>query len=94
MGQKGNWARRMVDGAQLYGEPVPGQTIIEIAGDRRVLVERHEGVVEYGNQKIRVKAKYGIICITGCQLQLKQMSREQLIVTGQIESVQIQRRCC
>lgn len=94
MGQKGNWIQRIADGTQLYGESVPGQTIIEIAGDRRILVEQHEGVVEYGIQRIRIKAKYGIICITGCQLQLKQMSREQLIVTGQIESVQIQRRCC
>ncbi len=93
MEQKGHWVQRIADGSQLYGESLPGQTIIEIAGDSRVLVERHEGVVEYGTQRIRIRAKYGVICILGCRLQLKQMTKQQLIVSGQIDSVQIQRRC-
>lgn len=93
MERRDHWAQRIADGSQLYSETLPGQTIIEIAGDRRVLVERHDGVVEYGTQRIRIRAKFGIICILGCNLQLKHMTRQQMIVSGQIDSVQIQRRC-
>ena len=93
MERRDHWVQRIADGSQLFSETMPGQTIIEIAGDRRVLVERHEGVVEYGPQRIRIRAKYGMICILGCDLLLKHMTRQQLIVSGQIESVQILRRC-
>ena len=93
MGQKRKWVQKIADGTRLYGEALPGQTIIEIADDRRVLVERHSGVVEYGINRICIRAKYGMICVTGSRLELTQMSREQLVISGQIESVQIQRGC-
>ena len=92
MERKEHWVQRLADGSQLYGESMPGQTIIEIVDDRRVLIERHEGVVEYGTQRIQVLAKYGAICIMGCGLQLKHMTKQQMIVCGQIDSVQILRR--
>lgn len=93
MTKKGHWVQRIADGADLYGEPLPGIPIVEIAGDRRVLIERHRGVIEYGEQRIRVRVSYGIICITGSCLELTQMTKQQLIVSGQIDCVQLQRRC-
>ena len=41
---------RMADAADLPDEPIPGQPLVEIAGERRVLIERHSGVTEYGRQ--------------------------------------------
>ena len=93
MAQYRNLGQRLVDHSQLQGESLPGVPIVELAGDRRVLIERHDGVVEYGTEQIRVRVKYGIICVLGCDLQLKQMTKQQLIVSGQINSIQILRRC-
>ena len=46
------------------------QTIVEIAGDRRILIENHLGVVTYGQEKVIVKVKYGAVSICGCSLEL------------------------
>lgn len=88
------FVQRLADGADLHTEPLPGIPIVEVAGDRRVLIERHKGVTEYGPQQIRVRLDFGSVCICGTGLQLARMTRQQLVVTGWIDSVQLQRRCC
>lgn len=91
MAQKANWIQRIADGSQVCGESLPYVPIVELAGDKRVLIERHNGVVEYDTERIKVLVKYGTVCVQGGGLQLKQMTKEQLVVTGRIDSVQIQR---
>ena len=44
----GNWMERMVERADLPGEALPGQPLVELLGERRVLIEHHGGVTEYG----------------------------------------------
>ena len=80
--------QRLADGADLSAEPLPGQPIVEIAGDRRVLIENHFGVKEYSREKIGVKVKYGL----GCNLELIRMTKEQLIISGRIDAVTLIRR--
>ena len=74
--------QRLADGADLSAEPLPGQPIVEIAGDRRVLIENHFGV----------KVKYGLVCVCGCDLELIRMTKEQLIISGRIDAVTLIRR--
>ena len=93
MGDRGNWIQRVADKAQLYAEPLPGVPIIEIAGDRRVLVERHHGVVEYGEHTIRVNLDFGLVTVSGDNLQLMEMTHQQIVISGMIHSIQLQRRC-
>lgn len=84
--------QRLSSAADLPEEPIPGLPVVEIAGDRRVLIEHHKGVTEYGHQQISVNVKFGQICITGCNLELTQMTKAQLIVSGRIDSVCLKRR--
>lgn len=91
--QRRNWMQKLADSADLSGEPLPGVPVVEMAGDRRVLIERHSGVSEYSRERICVKVRYGIVCICGCGLELTRMSREQLVISGRIDSIQLQRRC-
>ncbi len=77
---------------QSSGESVPGLPVIEIAGDRRVLIENHRGVAAYGREKILVHVKYGCVCICGCNLEMMHMTKEQLVIYGRIDSVGLQRR--
>ena len=76
----------------LQDELIPGMPLVEIAGERRVLIEHHSGVTEYGRERIGVKVKYGSVCITGSCLEVVRMTKEQLIVTGCIDGVQLLRR--
>lgn len=87
-----NWMDRLADGMDLPGEPLPGQTIVELAGDRRVLIEHHMGVTQYSGERICVRVKYGNVMICGQCMELSRMTREQLIITGRIDSVTLLRR--
>lgn len=82
------WDRVAVS-ADLSTEPVPKQPLIELAGDRRVIVENHYGVIGYGSQEICVKVRYGHIVINGDGLELVRMTKEQLVIMGQIKGVML-----
>ena len=90
--QNQNWMQKLADNADLSAESLPGVPIVEIAGESRVLIERHDGMTEYSRERICVKVRYGIVCVCGCGLELTRMSREQLIISGKIDGVMIQRR--
>ena len=91
--QRVNWMQKLADGVDLSGEPLPGMPIVEIAGECRVLIERHGGVTEYSRERISVKVRYGTVTVCGCGLELTRMTREQLVISGRIDGVQLQRRC-
>lgn len=93
MAYRGHWMQRLADGADLQGEQLPGVPVVEIGGDRRVLIERHMGVTEYSKERICVHMSYGTVCICGCGLELSRMTKQQLVITGHIQTVQLQRRC-
>ena len=83
---------RLLDRLDLPDEPGFGETIVEIAGHRRVLIENHQGVTQYGNCRICVKVKFGMLSVTGSGLELTRMTKDQLIVSGCINGLQIERR--
>lgn len=82
----------MMEQTALGPESVPNQSIVEIFSNHRVLIENHQGVSAYGQEKILVNVKYGLICICGCNLELMHMTKEQLVICGRIDSVVLQRR--
>lgn len=87
-----NFLERITDGADLSGEPIPGGTLVEIAGDSRVLIENHCGITQYSRERICVKVKFGVVSVCGCNLELIRMTREQLIISGKIEQIGLSRR--
>jgi len=75
--------------ADLPEEPIPGRPLVEIVDHCRVLIENHNGVTEYGRTLIRVKVKFGSICVCGSNLELARMTKGQLIISGVIGSVEL-----
>ena len=92
MGKGKSFLENMMSQTALTAESVPGQPIVEIAGENRVLIECHRGVLAYSRERSRVGVRYGSLCICGCGLELAHMSREKLIIRGKIDSVNLQRR--
>ncbi len=82
---------RLMDRLDLPDEPMPGQPLVEIAGTDRVLIEHHGGVTEYGCQRIRVRVRYGTVCVSGNDLQMKRMTADQLVICGKILCVSLER---
>lgn len=91
MGNSRKIWEQLVAESGLDTQIVPGQPITEISGDRRVLIENHLGVIAYSKEKIRIRVKFGCICVCGCGLELLRMSKEQLIIQGNIQCVSLHR---
>ena len=77
----------------LLGESMPGQVLVEIVGQNRVLIEHHHGILEYSHEKISVNVKFGVIQVFGENLRLSCMTKAQLIISGKIDCVALKRRC-
>lgn len=82
----------IAEGADLAGEPIPGQSLVELSGDCRVLIENHCGVIEYSQERIGIGVKFGQVTVCGCGLELCRMTREQLIICGRIDTISLIRR--
>ncbi len=87
MGKRDLWDR-----LDLPGESLPGQVVVEITGENRVLIEHHCGVREYSRERIGVKVKYGMLQVCGSCLELRCMTREQLVISGKIDCIVLKRR--
>lgn len=83
---------RLAERADLPGEAMPGQPLLELVGDRRVLVENHRGVIQYSKERIGIRLSYGEVAVCGCGLELVRMSKEQLIIVGRIDGISLCRR--
>lgn len=92
MGRGSYFLERLTEGSDLSVEPLPGQPIIELAGDHRVLVENHFGVKAYSREKIVVKVKFGLVHVCGCGLEMMRMTKDQLVIRGRIDGITLQRR--
>lgn len=92
MKQRKGWIERLADTTDLQGEAFPGQPLVELFGERRVLIEHHCGVTEYGRERIQVRMKYGYLTVCGSCLELARMTGEQLVITGRIDSINLIRR--
>ena len=87
-----SWIRRIVDNAELMDEILPGQTIIELLGEGRVLIEGHGGVLAYSSDEVCAKVNFGVVKISGCNLELSFMCKNKLVISGRILSIHLLRR--
>ena len=71
----------------FLGETLSRLPLVEIAGNKRVLVENHMGIVKYGAEEIGVKVRHGTICVKGSHLEIACISKDKLVICGQIEGI-------
>ena len=90
MNQKKDVIHRFRKLFDLSAQPISSTPIVEIAGNRRLLIENHKGVVEYEMERIVVLSKSGRIIISGSSLEIQQMSQHQLVIIGHIGTVSIE----
>jgi len=80
---------RALMGMELPGEVPPGLSLIEIIGNSRVLIENHIGVCSYNRCSITVKVRQGVVSVTGEDLELRNMTKNRLVITGRIFSISL-----
>lgn len=82
---------RIADRMDLQTENIPLQTLVEVCGYRRVLIENHRGITEYSRERIGICVRFGQVQVMGKNLRICQMSGCQLVVTGEIEQIHLVR---
>ena len=66
--------------------------IVELAGQSRVFIENHLGIFVYTQEEIHIKMHYGKLIIKGNALNLLHFGKDQLVVHGTIEYLQLMGR--
>ena len=80
---------KFADRMELQAENIPLQTLVEVCGYGRVLIENHRGIMAYSHEQIDIRARFGQTRLIGKNLRICQMSGCQLIVTGEIEQIHL-----
>ncbi|MDI6617419.1 MAG: sporulation protein YqfC [Clostridiales bacterium] len=62
---------------------------VTIVGNSEIDIENHRGLIEYSSQTIRINTSIGIYKITGLNLEIKNILAEEIVITGQIENIDI-----
>lgn len=68
---------------------VAGLPRVELLGDRELRVEAHRGILAYSGQEILISGGKLVIRVLGSGLELRSMSAAQLLVTGDIRTVEL-----
>ena len=62
-----------------------------VTGFDEMIIENYKGILEYEEFFVRINTYIGIININGYNLNLTNMTNEDIKVTGKIESIEIER---
>ena len=67
------------------------QTKVTIISFDEILIENFKGIMEYEEFYIKINTEIGIININGFNLNLEQMTNDDIIVKGIINSIDLER---
>lgn len=74
----------------LPADLVAGLPRLEVTGFSQLAIEQHSGIREYGEAQIVVGVKMGTVVVTGRGLRIKCMDHDQLVLTGEIETIRLE----
>ena len=63
---------------------------VTIVGFGEMIVENYKGILEYENYFVRINTYIGVININGFNLKLNQMKEDTILVTGKIDSIDLE----
>ena len=62
---------------------------ITMIGNLQFQISNHKGIIEYTQETLRINSNIGIIKVEGINMELKTILSEEIIVTGNIEKIEI-----
>lgn len=64
-----------------------GLPIITITGETEVYVENYKGIIEYGNDCVKIQTKCGRICFTGKNLEIVYYTNVDMKIVGKLDNI-------
>ena len=90
MGTKGRREGLLERTAQFFDLPadvVAGVPRLELVGTGELRMEHHKGILAYGDEEILISGGKLVVRVRGSALELKSMNPAELLITGQILSL-------
>ena len=81
---------RLAEKSGLPADIAAGLPHMELNGFSECALDRHRGIVEYSRERIVVALNIGRVTVLGSGLELRQMQRERLCVTGNIRALEFE----
>ena len=79
--------KNVTEALELPKEIMLNLPLISLVGREEVTIENYKGILEYGEELVRIGTAAGVLRLTGSGLCLKQLSAECMLVTGRIENL-------
>lgn len=83
MGKDTKW-RRLGRLLEIPDEAAFGSLKLTMLENRELLVENHQGIVAYTEEKVKIKIPLGWLTVTGENLNLNHLQSEQILLKGKI----------
>lgn len=77
---------KVADAVDFSKEIILDAVLISCIGNRELTIENYKGILEYSDTCIRINANPGVVKITGNNIEIKNISKELLYITGKIKS--------
>lgn len=71
----------------LPKDVLKNELILHIVGNKRLDIENHKGIVEYNEDRIRIKSKYGVILFIGRSMLIKEIDPYTITIFGKLTSI-------
>lgn len=65
---------------------------LTVMGFEELLVENYKAILEYQDFYVRLSTHIGIININGFELNLNEMTNDDILITGKIESIDFEKK--
>ncbi|HEY8422687.1 MAG TPA: sporulation protein YqfC [Thermoclostridium sp.] len=72
---------------EIPEEIVSDRPKITTVGRKEVFIENYRGIIEFTNEIVRINSNYGIITITGKNMKIREITNEDIIITGDIDNI-------
>ncbi len=61
---------------------------LTLVGNGDMMLENYKGIIEYEESRIRVNTGIGVIRVTGSRLLIKEITSEDIIISGEIRGLE------
>jgi len=89
--RSGNLSKTLSKAAEKMDIPVSAvikTARISIDGNRQMVLEGHEGLLEYGDERIRINCRNLVVTVEGQGLLIRAMSPDGISLAGEIEKIE------
>lgn len=77
----------LADRLELPEEALGSAGKLTVTAGRRVLIENHRGILEYGRERIAVSLGAERVSLYGRDLRILAMNRRELLICGQLQEI-------